>query len=88
MAGHQCGAAEEEGQEEGPGVPGQQREAFEEEGMFQYPIKEELLPCGWLKRVFVKGFGPQAGKSYEKLISPDGWQFRTVTGARLHGYTH
>ena len=42
---------------------------------------------GWIRHVFVRGKGDQAGENYFEYSSPDGWRYRTLHAAEKNGYS-
>ena len=49
--------------------------------------RDEEKMGGWIRHVFVRGKGKQAGENYFEYSSPDGWRYRTRHAAEKNGYS-
>ena len=49
--------------------------------------RDEEKMGGWIRHVFVRGKGKQAGENYFEYSSPDGWRYRTRHAAEKIGYS-
>ena len=49
--------------------------------------RDEEKMGGWIRHVFVRGKGKQAGENYFEYSSPDGWRYRARHAAEKNGYS-